>query len=443
MTRLAWTLLRAGGWPRALLVAACTAVSTGLLLVVVALLRLPEHPQEDLSRLVADPGTRYGTAFAVALLVVPPLLLLHQAIRLGTAVRDRRLAALRVAGATPAEVRRLGAFEVGAPALAGSAAGVGVYLVLRALLGGTPAPGGWEANADKLVPLTVAPAWWQGVIVVVAVAAAGAVVGLSGIRRVVLTPFGVTRRQPSSPPRPWGILLLVAAVPVAGAALVTGGGGLASQVLGAAVVGSTVLGVVSLASWVAAGTGRLLEPRVRSASGLLAARRLVADPRPAGRAASAVGGIALVSGGAATLLGDVLESGDPFYFSSLALVGLCLLGALVVAAASLALHAVESLLDHKRSVASLAALGTDVGHLERAQRLEATYAALPLACLGVALGSAVLLPLTDGLSARAVALVGANLLLTPCLVWLALLAATRATAPLVRRAAEPAHLRTE
>jgi hypothetical protein len=442
VTRVAWTLLRAGGWPRALLIAACTAVSTGLLLVVVSLLRLPEHPEEYLFSLVADPGTRYGTAFGAALLVVPPLLLLHQAVRLGSAVRERRLAALRVAGATPAEVRRLGALEVGVPALGGSVAGVGVYLVLRVLLGGTPAVGGFEANAVRLVPLTVAPTWWQGATVVVAVAAAGVAVGLAGSRGVVVTPLGVTRRQPPSSPRPWGLLLL-AALPIAGATSLVGGGGLDPQLLGSAVVAAAVLGMVALASWVAARTGRLLEPRARSAAALLAARRLAADPRPAGRAAAAVGGIALVAGGAAVLLGDVLGNDDPFYLRSLALVAGCLLIALAVAAASLAVHSVESLLDHKRSVASLAALGTGVDELGRAQRLEAVCAALPLAGLGVALGSAVLLPMTDGLSARGLAVVVANLLLTPALVWLALVAATRATAPLLRRAADPGHLRTE
>jgi len=127
--RLGWTLTRAGGWLRFVLLASCTAVVTAPLLVVVSLARLPEYPNERLFSLVAESGTRGGTAFGVALLTVPPLLLLlYQAVRLGTASRERRYAALRLAGATPLEVRRLGAVEVGVSALVGSAAGVLDYL---------------------------------------------------------------------------------------------------------------------------------------------------------------------------------------------------------------------------------------------------------------------------------------------------------------------------
>jgi hypothetical protein len=114
--RLAVLLTRAGGWPRAVLLAGCTAVVCGLLLVAVALLRLPEQPEESLFSLVAESGLRGGTTLATVLLAVPPLLLLYQAVRLGTAARERRLAGLRLAGATPGQVRRLGAIEVGIPA---------------------------------------------------------------------------------------------------------------------------------------------------------------------------------------------------------------------------------------------------------------------------------------------------------------------------------------
>lgn len=56
-----------------------------------------------------------------------------------------------------------------------------------------------------------------------------------------------------------------------------------------AVVVLGVLGLMSLASWTAYRVGTYVESRARSAPVLLAARRLVTDPRPAGRAAAAVG----------------------------------------------------------------------------------------------------------------------------------------------------------
>ena len=221
MTRLAWTLARAGGWSRMLLVAVCTAVVSGLLLVAVALLLLPENPSEVFFNLVADPGVRGGTAFGTVLVTVPALLLLHQAVRLGTAARERRLAALRLAGATPGQVRLLGALEVGIPSFAGGVLGLAVYALLRVAFGGT-AYGAAQQDVYvstprlQLVPTTVTPAWWQVVLVVLAVTLLGVAVGALASRGLVVTPLGVTRQQRTAPPRPWGLLaLLLAAVSAA------------------------------------------------------------------------------------------------------------------------------------------------------------------------------------------------------------------------------------
>lgn len=136
MIRLAWTFLRSAGWARASLLAGTTAVATALLLVALSMLLLPSSPAEVLFNLVAEPGLRYGTVFATAMLVLPLLLMLHQVVRLGTASRERRLAALRLAGATPAEVRKIGAVEVGIPVAAGAIAGLIVFILLRLPHGG-------------------------------------------------------------------------------------------------------------------------------------------------------------------------------------------------------------------------------------------------------------------------------------------------------------------
>jgi hypothetical protein len=171
----------------------------------------------------------------------------------------------------------------------------------------------------------------------------------------------------------------------------------------------------------------------------------VADPRPAGRAAAAVGGISLVSGGAGVLFAFVKSDGptDSFYLTSLALVAAALLLALVVVIGSLAVHSTESLLDRKRSMAALVAQGASTDDLSRSQRWELLLAALPVAVLGVVLGTLAL----GGAGARATGPSGLvvllNLFLTPALVVLAVLVATALTRPLVRRATAPEHLRTE
>lgn len=427
-----------------LLLAACTAVVTGLLLVAVALLRLPAQPEESLFTLVADPGNRGGTAFATALLTLPAWLLLYQAVRLGTAARERRLAALRLAGATPAEVRRLGAFEVGIPAFAGSVLGIGVYALLRGLLGGDRSEGPLDhymTGSLSLVPTTVAPAWWQVLLVVAGVTVLGVVVGLRASRWVVVSPLGISRRQAPPPPRPWGLLLLLAAIVMVPVSLVVGSG---SEVAGIVLVALAVIGVVSMAPWVAYRVGRFAEPRATSPAMLLAARRLVCEPRPVGRAAAAVGGIALVSGGAAGLAADLvgMDTVDSFYVVSLALVAGSLLAALLVATGTLAVHSVESLLDRKRSIAALTALGTPVEELQRSQRWEATLVAMPMAVVGVLLGSSAVAGLVTPTPLGALIML-LNVVITLGLVWLAITIAVRATRPWVVRATAPSNLRTE
>ena len=66
---------------------------------------------ERLAPFLADPQLRPGAGLGAVLLVVPFSLLGWQALRTGTAARERRLAALSLAGATRAQLRRLAHLE--------------------------------------------------------------------------------------------------------------------------------------------------------------------------------------------------------------------------------------------------------------------------------------------------------------------------------------------
>ena len=449
MTVLALVLTRSAGLGRATLVAGSTALVTALLLVAVAVLRLPAQPDEALFNIVADPGVRPGTLLAVTLLTLPPLLLLHQVIRLGTPARERRLAGLRLAGATPGDVRRIGAVEVGVPALAGGLAGIVLYRGLRAVLGGADPRTlqGFDGPSGlHLVPTTVGPPGWQVAAVVLGVGLLGALVGWWGSPGPAVSPLGVSRREPARPPRPWG------AVPLAAALVLLAGPGPAPSVFDVSLiayplvtVALAVLGMTGLASWAAYCTGRVAESRASSAPALIAARRLMTDPRPAGRAAAAVGGIALVSGGTGALVAwlPVFGAADNDYVTSLLLVVAALVLALMVVVGSLAVHSTGTLLDHKRSMAALVAQGASARDVSRSQRWELLLAALPVAVVGVLLGSAALGGLFASTTGADGLVVLLNLVLTPALVCLAALLATALAAPLVRRAASPEYLRTE
>ena len=109
---------------------------------------------------------------------------------------------------------------------------------------------------------------------------------------------------------------------------------------------------------------------------------------------------------------------------------------------TLAVHTVESLLERKRSTAALVAGGASLRDLERAQRTECALAAVPLAVLGVVLGTAALGFLIDTTS-TGVVLMLANLVVTPALTWLAVVVAVRLVRPWTLRAGAAANLRTE
>jgi hypothetical protein len=443
MLTLAWTMARAGGWARSVLLAGCTATVSGLLLVAVALLRLSDSEQQVAS-FVRDGGTRGGVIFAVILLTLPPLLLLDQAVRLGSANRDRRLAALRVAGATPSEVRRLGAVEVGIPTSVGAVLGIGVFVVLRELLGGKGIdPHTYASSNFAVIPTSNGPSAWQVVAIVIAVAVTGTFVGWWASRAVIQSPLEVTRRNSKRPPRPWGLLLLVLAAGLAPTAL---GADHGTDFVAFIVIALVVVALVVLAPWTAYVVARRLARRTDRAASLLAAQRIIAEPGAAGRAAAAIGGIALVSGGVVGFVFDVIGSGDledSSYLAGATLVAISLLVGLLISAGSMAVHSAESLLDRRREVAFLAASGMLESELGLAARREITMVALPLAVVGSALGAAVL-PAIGGdplwHSIRAV-VVGVGI--TVALVWLASALAVRAVRPWARRAASPLNLRTE
>jgi len=441
MFTLAWTMARAGGWARSALLAGCTAAVSGLLLVAVALALLSDSADEQLASFVRDGGTRGGVVFAVLLLTLPPLLLLDQAVRLGSAHRDRRLAALRVAGATPSEVRRLGAIEVGIPTSVGAVLGVGVFAVLRELLGGqTYDPNAYYGSNFAVVPTTGAPNAWQAAVVVIVVAVAGTFVGWWASRAVVEAPLGVTRRERQRPPRPWGFLLLLLAVVLTPTSLSNDH---STDFVVFVVIALLVAAPVVLAPWIAFVIARRLARRTDRPASLLAAQRIIAQPGAAGRAAAAIGGIALVSGGVVGFVLDVRNSDDSSYMAGAILVAFSLLVGLLISSGSMAVHSVESLLDRQREVAFLAASGMLESELELAARREITMVALPLAGVGSAIGAATIPALGgDPLAALLLAVI-LGVAITVTLVWLASALAVRSVRPWARRAASPINLRTE
>jgi hypothetical protein len=332
---------------------------------------------------VGDPGTRGGTAFAFGLLVLPVAAFLYQSGRLAAADRERRLAALRLAGATPREVRLLGALETTRAALIGTVAGAAVYLLLQ-----------WAARRMFLSPgspvdVGVSPALCLAAMAIMVTAAA--VSGLLAGRQVVATPLGVVRRAAHRPPRPYGYLLLAPPCLMILNGWLPDGWGLElpRPVMGLLIVGGPVAGLLLSSSSLIWSSARVIGTRARSAETLLAARALQADARPWGRTMSVVGLAVAIGSGAGWMQSGLIDGRgglEPFWLTSFVLVDLALLVGISVAAAALLVHQAEYLLEHGPVLAALHAAGTSERELRRVLTRQALIAATPVCAVASLVG---------------------------------------------------------
>ncbi|MFF5114408.1 FtsX-like permease family protein [Streptosporangium sp. NPDC000509] len=381
---------------------------------------------------------RLVTALALALLVVPTMAFVHQVSRLATATRERRLAALRLAGATPREVRLLGAYESGWRSLLGGVSGVALYLVAHLV----PA---W--SLEGAVP-RVPPAQILAILAVVLLA--GTLSGLRAGRNVVTSPLGVVRRTPPAGPRASDLALVAAGAVMFVAGLVGKGkfpGGPYAAVL-SMLAGMVLLmfGLVLAASWLIRAAARRIGDRTGSAETLLAARMVGADPRGWARALAVVGLTVFFGSAVGAQQGHILLRGGfrPSEGVAYLLVDLALLIALVTSAAALVAHQAEDLLDHRRSFAALAASGVPGVALGRILTRQALIAALPVCVVAAVAGVAVVvLSLADIYLPAALSVAAARAMLMVGIGVLAAVLVARAARPILRRTLRPEGLREE
>ena len=133
---LSWveaTRLAAKGGPadrlRRWLIVGCAALGT---MIVAAAATIPSQwadvgPSSVLGQLLADSGVAVGLMIALVVMSLPVVHLAVQAVQVGAPVRDRRLRALRTAGATLADVRRVVRAEVVVTCAAGAVLGLIAY----------------------------------------------------------------------------------------------------------------------------------------------------------------------------------------------------------------------------------------------------------------------------------------------------------------------------
>lgn len=214
-------------------------------------------------------------------LVFPLLMFIGTATRLAAARREQRFAAMRLVGATPGQISTISAVESAIAAVTGVVAGFVGYLLLRPVLVTLPFTGAPFAPGDLSLGIT------DVLLVAVGVPVAAAVAAQVALRRVRISPLGVTRRVTPRPPRAYRLIPLV--VGIAELAYFIGRRPATTDGQSVAFLSGvllTMVGLVAAGPWLTMVGSRLLARRTQRPSTLVAARRLADNPRAAFRAVS-------------------------------------------------------------------------------------------------------------------------------------------------------------
>jgi ABC-type antimicrobial peptide transport system permease subunit len=260
------------------------------------------HPRS----LGADANEQILVVSGLAGLLLPVLVLIGSATRIASYRREERLAVLRLVGATRRQTKLLTALDALLGAGIGSALGVVAFQAIRHLALHERAETLPFTYADLDVPPTIKTT------AVVLVPVAAVALGLVALRRVNISPLGVSRRTRASSPRARRMLPLLA-----GAIVFVATAPRRSDVTGA-VIGFLLImiGLLIAGPWLLLKLSRALRKMAGSAPLLIAARRMEYEPKTAFRA---VGGVVMVvflgawlSGAAPSMVSaqDDLEPGN-------------------------------------------------------------------------------------------------------------------------------------
>ena len=161
----------------------------------------------------------------------------------------------------------------------GAILGVGIFLLLQ------PIVAGWVITGERFFASDVTPSLGGYAAVILGIPLASVGAALFSLRRVQVSPLGVSRRVTPPPPKVWriipflfgiGFILFIWTLFTKTFNVLVAGPGLAMIMIGVVVGGS----------WLTLQVGRLLAKVGRGASSLLASRRLTDDPQASYRPVS-------------------------------------------------------------------------------------------------------------------------------------------------------------
>jgi hypothetical protein len=215
-------------------------------------------------------------------LLFPVLIFIATATRLSAARREQRFAAMRLVGATPRQINVIAAIESSVAAIVGAVAGFGLFFVFRPPLAAIPWTGAPFFTSDLSLSLP------DIALIGLGVPAASAVAALLALRRVRISPLGVTRRVTPKSPRAWRVIPLLAGLGELGYFAVAGSPRTTGVQTDAYVAGFLLVmaGLLAAGPWLTMAGARLMARRTRRPATLIAARRLADNPKASFRSIS-------------------------------------------------------------------------------------------------------------------------------------------------------------
>ncbi|MFE9188472.1 FtsX-like permease family protein [Micromonospora sp. NPDC007208] len=216
-------------------------------------------------------------------LLFPVLIFIGTATRLSAARREQRFAAMRLVGATPRQISLVAAVEAAAAAVAGTAVGFGLFYAFRDPLAGIPFTG------MPFFPTDMSLGVLDVLLVALGVPAGAALAAQVSLRRVRISPLGVTRRVTPRAPRAYRLIPMVLGVAVLFFALgyrpETSDGQTALFLPTLLLV---MAGLVFAGPWLTMVGARVMARHANRPATLIAARRLADNPKAGFRAISGI-----------------------------------------------------------------------------------------------------------------------------------------------------------
>ncbi|MFI7657848.1 FtsX-like permease family protein [Micromonospora parva] len=216
-------------------------------------------------------------------LLFPVLIFIGTATRLNAARREQRFAAMRLVGATPRQISVVAAVEAAAAAVAGMAVGFALFFAFRGPLSGIPFTG------MPFFPSDMSLGVLDVLLVALGVPAGAALAAQVSLRRVRISPLGVTRRVTPRAPRAYRLIPILLGVAVLFFAIgfrpATSDGQAAVFLPGLLLI---MAGLVFAGPWLTMVGARVMARYASRPATLIAARRLADNPKAGFRAISGI-----------------------------------------------------------------------------------------------------------------------------------------------------------